>query len=131
MEDITHNNTPATQADLSTIYGGKLGFTPKISLEKLASHGFNHWMTPNMEFHPFLPPRPGWPGLMLRSDDDLEEWGPEEGTEFRVVVKLEPRFLEYIGQYEMVRLGDVTGDEWKEQPAKVPTPTRAYSVSNV
>lgn len=123
MANITHNNTPATQADLSTTYGGKLGFTPKISSEKLANHGFNHWMTPNMEVHPFLPARPGWPGLMLRSDDELEEWRPEEGTEFRVVIKREPQFLEYVGQYEMVRLGDITVDEWKEQPAKVFAPT--------
>ena len=80
-------------------------------------------MTPNMEVHPFLPARPGWPGLMLRSDDELEEWRPEEGTEFRVVIKREPQFLEYVGQYEMVRLGDITVDEWKEQPAKVFAPT--------
>ena len=117
--EITHNNIPATHADLSAIYGGRLGPTPKIAPEKLASHGFDHWMTPKMEFHPFLPPRPGWPGLMFRPDDECEEWCPEGGTEFRVVLKREPRFIEYVGQYEMVRLGDITGDEWKQQPAKV------------
>ena len=119
--DITHSNIPAAQTDLSIIYGGKLGLIPKISPERLAAHGFNHWMTPNMDFHPFLPPQPGWPGLMLRSDDELEEWLPEGGTEFRVVIKREPQFLEYVGQYEMVRLGDITGDEWKKQPPKVST----------
>ena len=116
---ITHNNSPATQSDLSVIYGGKLGLTPKIAPEKVAKHGFDHFMTPNMDFHPFLPPRPGWPGLMLRSDEDLEEWRPEGGAEFRVVIRRDPRFIEYVGQYEMVRLGDITGDEWKRQPAKV------------
>jgi hypothetical protein len=35
---------------------------------------------------------------MLRSDDELEEWCPEEGMEFRVVIKREPRFPEYLGQ---------------------------------
>ena len=123
MSEITHNNTPATQINLSSTYGGKLGFIPKIPPEKLAIHGFDHWMIPNMEYHPFLPAQPGWPGLMLRSDDDLEEWGPEGGSEFRVVIKREPQFLEYVGQYEMVRLGDITGDEWKKQPAKVFNPT--------
>jgi len=131
MADITHNNTPAIQADLSVIYGGKLGLTPKIGPEKLATHGFDHWMTPNMEFHPFLPAKPGWPGLMLRSDDELEEWQPEGGTEFRVVIKREPRFLEYIGQYEMMRLGDITGDEWKQQTAKVSAPIHTNCISHV
>jgi len=128
MADVTHNNIPAVQSDLSTIYGGKMGMTPKISPEKLASHGFDHWMVPNMDFHPFLPARPGWPGLMLRPDDELEEWEPEEGTQFRVVIKREPRFFEYVGQYEMVRLGDITGDEWKKQTAKVSTLMCANSV---
>jgi len=131
MADITHNNIPAIPADLSIIYGGKLGFTPKIRPEKLATHGFDHFMTPNIEFHPFLPAKPGWPGLMLRSDDELEEWRPEEGKEFRVVIRREPRFLEYVGQYEMMRLGEITGDEWKQQPTKVPTPMHADSISSV
>jgi hypothetical protein len=130
MAEITHNDIPAMPADLRIIYGGKHSLTPKISSEKLASHGFDHWLTPNMDYHPFLPAQPGWPGLMLRSDDELEEWCPEEGTEFRVVIRREPRFLEYVGQYEMVRLGDITGDEWKRQPPKVIAPTHADSVSN-
>jgi hypothetical protein len=67
---------------------------------------------------------------MLRPDCGLEEWCPEEGTEFRVVIKREPRFLEYVGQYEMVRLGDIAGDEWKRQPPKVIAPTHADSIPN-
>lgn len=123
MENITHSGIPATLTDIRVMYGGKLGLTFKIAPEKIASHGFDHWMVPNMDFHPFLPAQPGWPGLMLRSDDELEEWEPEEGTEFRVVMKRDPQFLEYVGQYEMVRLNDITTDEWKEQPAKVFTQT--------
>lgn len=129
MTQVTHSDISATQLDVRTIYGGKNGLTPKIASEKLVTHGFDHWMTPNIDFHPFLPARPGWPGLMLRPDDELEEWQPDEGTEFRVVVKREPRYLEYVGQYEMMRLGDITGDEWKQQPAKVSTPTRTDFVS--
>lgn len=119
MDRVTHNGIPTTWQDLATIYGGKIGLTPKISSKKLETHGFDHWMTPNVEFHPSLPAQPGWPGLMLRLDDGLEEWRPEEGVEFRVVVRKDQQFLEYIGQYEMVRLDDVTADEWQRQPAKV------------
>ena len=108
-----------------------MSLTPKIAPEKLANHGFDNWMTPNMRFHPFLPARPGWPGLMLRSDDELEEWCPGEGTAFRVVVRREPHFIEYIGHYEMVRLGDITGDEWKRQPAKVTVPVHAHPASSI
>jgi len=77
-------------------------------------------MTPNTKFYPALPAQPGWPGLMLRLDNELEgEWGPEGGTDFRVVVRKDPRFIEYLGQYEMMRLGDITGGEWKRQPSEV------------
>jgi len=131
MAEITHNDIPGTQADLRTIYGGKLHLIPKITPEKLANHGFDHWMTPNPDFHPFLPAQPGWPGLMLRSDDELEEWCPDQGTEFRVVIRRETRFLEYVGQYEMVRLSDITGDEWKRQPPKVIALTCTGSISNI
>jgi len=68
---------------------------------------------------------------MLRSDDELEEWLPEGGSEFRVVVKREPKLFEYIGQYEMVRLGDITGDEWKQQSAEVSTLVHTGSVPNI
>lgn len=68
---------------------------------------------------------------MLRSDDELEEWRPEGGSEFRVVIKHELQLLEYIGQYEMVRLGDITGDEWKQQSTEVYMPVHTGSVPNV
>jgi hypothetical protein len=132
VTEITHNSIPATQNDIRHIYGGKSNLTPKISPEKLAKHGFDHWMTPNIDYHPFLPARPGWPGLMLQPGEEAERWHPEarDGTEFRVVIKREPRFMEYVGQYEMVRLDDVTRDEWKQQPPKVTMVVHAVSVSN-
>ena len=119
MEEITHTTMPAMWSDLSGTYGGQLGLTPKISSQKLKVHGFDHWMTPNLEFYPCLPAQPGWPGFMLRMGNEFEEWRPEGGTDFRVVIPKDSRFIEYIGQYEMVRLGDITGDEWRRQPAKV------------
>jgi hypothetical protein len=119
MGQLTHNSIPAAWPDLVAAYGGKMNLTPKISAKKLEVHGFNHWMTPNVDFYPSLPAKPGWPGFILRIDNNLEEWRPEEGNEFRVVVKKGSRFLEYIGQYEMVRLEDITADEWNQQPTKV------------
>ena len=116
---ISHNVLPATQGDLRTIYGGGPGITPRIAPERLVKHGFDGWMTPNMEYNPFLPARPGWPGLLLRLDDELEEWKPTDGTSFRLVIRKEPQFVEYLGQYEVVRLGDITGVEWNRQPVKV------------
>ena len=119
MNKITHNVIPSTWRDISAIYGGTVGLAPKISSKKLETHGFDHWLTPNLEFHPFLPAQPGWPGLMLQLDDDTEEWRPKEGNEFRVVARKDLHYHEYIGQYEMVRLDDITRDEWEQQPAKV------------
>ena len=68
---------------------------------------------------------------MLRSDEEVEEWRPEEGTEFRMVVKREFQFIEYIGQYEMVRLGDITGDEWKQQSAEVCAQAHTESILDI
>jgi len=128
---ITHNNIPAARGNLSAIYGGsRYLLTPDISARRLAKHGFNHWMIPNMESHPYLPPRPGWPGLMLRSDDGHEEW-QHKVNEFRVVVERESQFFDYIGQYEMVRLGEITVDEWKQQSAEVSISAHTGSVLNV
>lgn len=123
MAALTHRKTRGTHADLREIYGGKYSLTPKISEKKLKEHGFDHLMIAKSDNHPFLPPQPGWPGLMLRLDDDKDSYRPDGGTEFRVVVKLEPHFLEYVGQYVMVRLDDIRWLEWKKQPAKVSTST--------
>lgn len=128
MEEITHNAIRASWDDLGKIYGCKLGLTRKISHEKLEVHGFNHWMTPSITNNPFLPAKPGWPGLMLRLGDELEEWRPDGGVEFRVVTGKEPDFLEYVGQYEMVRLDDITGDECQRQLAKVTVLPHALSL---
>lgn len=119
MAKITHNTAPATMVNVSAIYGIQLGPTPKVSSQKFAIHGFGDWMGPNIEQHPFLPARPGWPGLILQLDDNREEWQPEGGDTFRVVLRKEPNSVEYVGQYEMVRLGDITGDEWKKQSDRV------------
>ena len=117
--DLTHNSIQATRSDLQRIYGGGPGIAPKLSAKNLAKHSYDSWLLPNVDFHPFLPARPGWPGLIFQLDDDLEEWKPDKGTEFRVIVKKEPHFLEYVGQYEMLRLGDVCGEQWKKQPTEV------------
>jgi hypothetical protein len=46
-------------ADLRITCGGKHSLTPSISSEKLASHGFDRWLTQNMDYHPFLRDRVG------------------------------------------------------------------------
>jgi hypothetical protein len=121
MSEITHSGILAVLAGLRYCVWGKAQPRAK-DFGKLANHGFDHWLTPNIDRRPFLPMQPGWLRLMLRSDDELEEWCPDEGTEFQVVIKRELRFLEYVGQYEMMRLCDITRDEWKRQPPKVITP---------
>jgi len=122
MAKITHNKILAVRTNLRTIYGGNLGLTPKIAPERLIAHTFNHWMILNMDFQPFLPAKLGWPGLILQLDNKHRELCPEGGTEFRVVIKHEPWFLEYVGQYKMVRLKNITTDQWKQQPPEVITP---------
>jgi len=117
--NVTHSNIPATMKKIRTLYGVSGSLTPKVGPKSLAMHGFNHWMVPKVDTHPYLPPKPGFPGIILQSDEGLEAWRPEDGTAFRVVVRREAGLFEYIGQYEMLRLGDVREDEWKEPSAEV------------
>ena len=107
MAALTHRKTWGTHTDLLEIYGRKFGLTPKISKKKLKEHGFDHWMIPKSDNHPFLLPQPGWPGLILRLDNDKDSYLPDGGTEFQVVLKLKPHFLEYVSQYVMVRLNNI------------------------
>jgi hypothetical protein len=121
---ITHNTCPAELSDFRSIYGVGSGLIPERfphPKHKVPhpEHNFVGWMIPQIEIHPFLPLQPGWPGLLLQIDNQVEAWTPEEGAEFRVVTEKVPQFVEYLGQYEMIRLGDLTGDDWKRQPAKV------------
>ena len=119
LSALTHNQLPADRVDISILYGGKSGqLFPRISDPRLVSHGFDHWMIPNSQYHPFLPPSPGWPGLMLRSKG-VDDWKPKVDGGFRVIIKREPSFFEYVGQYEMINLGNVSVEEWKAQPAMV------------
>ena len=124
MREITHSTFPGTLSDLRSMYGIGTSLTPEVNPESLSKHSFRHWMVLNVEFHPLLPPHPGWPGLMIQLDDELEEWQPEGGSEFRVIIKKDPRSIEYVGQYELVRLGDITSDEWKKQNSEVGTLNR-------
>jgi len=126
---ITHTDIPVTQADLDAICCGSSGsITPKITCKILTKDRFDYWVVPSTESHSYLPPQPGWPGLMLRLDGDLEQWRPEEGRKYQVVIKCEAQSLKYVGQYEMIRLDDVPGDEWKEQSTEVFMAVRTGSV---
>jgi len=119
LTTLTHNRVPVGRTDISILYGGKSGqIFPSISNQRLQDHGFDNWMIPNVQYHPFLPPFPGWPGLMIRSKG-IGDWQSEVDGGFRVIIKREPNFFEYVGQYEMINLGKVSGEEWKSQPTTV------------
>jgi hypothetical protein len=58
MAEVTHNDIPAMPGRSQDYLWRKTQLTPKISSEKLASHGTDHWLTPNMDYHPFFPALP-------------------------------------------------------------------------
>ncbi|KIY49580.1 hypothetical protein FISHEDRAFT_29173, partial [Fistulina hepatica ATCC 64428] len=56
----------APRTFLSHYYGGNRQETfPKVREEKVAEHGFNDFMYPNLLFNPMAPQVPGFPGLFF------------------------------------------------------------------
>jgi len=101
------------------IYGGKpRSLFPEISDKKCLQHSFDNWMIPNIRYHPFLPPAPSFPGLMLQLGvaDDREH--KTDGI-LRVVIQWGTNSFEYVGQYELMQLGQIYTEEWKAQPVMV------------
>lgn len=119
MTRLTHNTIQADRSVITKSYGGKpKHIFPKITRNKLGSHGFDDWMTPDPELHPFLPPSPGFPGLVLFADGD-DEIDRHMKKRFRVVIQRDPTHFEYVGQYALEDLGEVSPEEWKSQPKAV------------
>jgi hypothetical protein len=113
---LTHNQLETSQTVLTRNYGGKPNrLFPKISNNKFQEHGFDHWMTPDPNHHPFLPPSPGWPGLVVFADGDQRIEREMRNRLFRVVIQRSPGHFEYAGQYELKSLGRVSPGEWNSQ----------------
>ena len=55
---------------------------------------------------------------MLRSKE-VDDWKPDPDGGFRIIIRRERDFFEYVGQYEMVNLGNLSTEEWKAQPTTV------------
>jgi hypothetical protein len=93
---------------------------PKIADERLAIHGLNDFMYPNLDMNPYAPEVPGARGLFFvprPSDRPAEEW-PEVQ---RVITRIASAKWQYVGQYRMRPAASLTKEEWASQDAKVCT----------
>jgi len=107
-----------TRLFLSTIYGGSAQETfPRIAKEKLAVHGLNDFMYPNLDLNPYAPELPGASGLFFApSDQATRKW--EQHVQ-RVITRLKAGAWLYVGQYRIVPVASLTKDEWASQKDKV------------
>ena len=99
---------------ISHIYGGNTQQTfPQIKRERLASHGLNDFMFPNLSFNPHAPQLPGSPGLFFTTgdSDNPGEWP----TVQRVISRIKSGEWLYVGQYKLAPVAPLTKEEWATQ----------------
>jgi hypothetical protein len=108
-----------TRQFLSTIYGGNSQMTfPKIADEKLATHGLNDFMYPNLDMNPYAPEVPGARGLFFEtssSDEPAKEWPQVQ----RVITRIASAQWQYVGQYRLRPVASLSKEEWTSQADKV------------
>jgi hypothetical protein len=106
-----------TRKFLSATYGGSSQTTrPKIAAKKLAVHGLNDFMYPNLDMNPYAPEVPGARGLFFESSDEpAEEW-PEVQ---RVITRIASAQWQYMGQYRLTPVASLSKEEWASQVVKV------------
>jgi hypothetical protein len=111
---------------LSKVFGGNSQETyPTIAEKHLRRHGFRgQWMCIKPTFNPYMPSRPGDPGLKFRIqqfDEDLNpitEWKMDICRSF---ARLASNKWLYLHESEMSYGRRLTADEWQELPQKVNT----------
>jgi hypothetical protein len=111
---------------MSAEYGGnQSALLPPIAHRKVMEHGFNDFMYPTFWFNPYLPQCPGDPGLFFRIDDgtkiwdnNLHYWENRRPIQ-RVLVQENAKIQRYVGQYILIRMGDLSKEEWSAQSQTV------------
>lgn len=107
-------NTAVRREFLSETYGGSLQDTfPSISKANLDRHGYDNFMFLTLDYNPYAPQRPGYPGLFFTARMLLREQAQ------RAFVRLQSGVWLYIGQYIFIEAPTLTQDEWKTQTRKV------------
>ena len=115
--DKASQDFPVTRQFLSSEYGGNTQQTiPNIAADKIAVHGLNDFMYPNLILNPYAPETPGASGLFFApSDGPAEEWPQVQ----RVISRLDQGQWQYVGQYRLAPVASLTKDEWAMQTPKV------------
>ncbi|EIW83873.1 hypothetical protein CONPUDRAFT_142401 [Coniophora puteana RWD-64-598 SS2] len=109
--DTATLDTTATREFLSRTFGGDAFSTfPRIAPAWLAKHGMNDFAYPNLTHNPHAPWRPGAPGLFFA----LTRISERERT-LRIIVGLRPKAWQYIGQYVLVLVPQLSKEEWLAQ----------------
>ena len=113
--DESISRISVTREFISHLYGGNTQQTfPKIKDSRLATHGLDDFMFPNLSYNPHAPEIPGAPGLFFTSRSAGKEW-PEVQ---RVVSRLQSGEWLYVGQYKLAPVESLTKEEWAAQKPK-------------
>ena len=89
----------------------------KVASEKIAKHGYDHFMFVNLAYHPDAPKRPGSAGLMYGVGGATAI--PKIPPNARVFVNVMDAQWLYMGNYEIEEVEWLTLAEWKKVPDKV------------
>jgi len=111
--DRSISEVMVTREFLSHHYGGNPQETlPSISAKRVAIHGINDFMFPNLDFNPHAPEVPGAPGLFFEAQGcPADDWPKVQ----RVITRIDSGRWLYIGQYQMTPNPSLTKEEWVEQ----------------
>ena len=119
---LTHNKLVITRMDISAIYGGNsVASFPDLGGEARVTHPYRNFLHGNFDHNPFMPPEPGWPGLFFRLDEKNDHRDPEgKPIVYRTFARHANKRCTYLGQYTFTKLEDISTQEWRELPEKVP-----------
>ena len=108
VSNSAHLNVTVNRKQMAKIYGG--GFLPMCV--RTAGRDF---LYPKTSLNPFLPPRPGAPGLLYRGNNELQ-WKGDLQTLF--VAERDGEYR-YRGQYKLTPSTSLSKEEYVALPQKV------------
>src|ERR1700722_3506977 len=111
----SYRDEVATRQFFSIHFGGNsIQAFPPIKQSFIDRHGHGSYMYLNLDWHPYAPLVPGYPGLYFGSRPKNRVW-----LDYRLVIRQEARKWLYLGQYDVSPTLSLTKEEWRDTPDKV------------
>lgn len=117
---------------LSKKYGGSaFGLIQKANADKVAQTGIPRFICAHYDKNPYLPCKPGEPGLLMRSARDNDEEFSGDALSLNgepILVRVNTAVWQYLGQYKMQHLESLSVEEWRSLSPSVSTFNKSWAV---